>query len=766
VPQGQQAIGSTAEAGSAQAEHGKGSPGSGEGAEQAAKGSAAGPDATRATSDTGGGSRRYGWRREANRQTVGGDQVFGGKIGGDQVYGGKNYYFGGTRPLARPSLLPSDLTDGVRSAFVGPDGWDDVHARAIGRAVTILTGRRGWGKQGAAIRLMLATPDRQLFQIDRGLEFAELADQIQQGLEARSPQASCVGFLLEEPQQFAGLTGSVLQGVEEELSRAGAQLILTIGSDLSGLDQDLSRFVTDLPGPPDFKRLVADRLAHELGQDHADKLLAEAANRQLIAELLEDEASCARSVALAQELAAEYRRFLEGGEFRRQRIRPRVLGHGASLIETWFARLPDTKSRALAISLAVLPGLSFECVATSSLKLLAKLDLTTPSQLIMSSGDDIAPEGSRPFRMTRREWLRKLNAVVDLAEIRGPYGVSRSEIVAYEEHDFATKVLKHAWSGFDVQEILLHWLKQLAEDDSEQVRIHAGLALGQLACWSFEYICDSVLVPWAYSDKEERREAVAYALSRVASTEPLLRKQARLLAVGWYANREEPYAQATAARVHGLALGQAEPVAAIEALTRLLVVDDIWVAIAVGEGITDLLAPELESANPGSEGNSSGLITTALMALNVAMADRERTEMAQLASLMVTAGLLTDGPGQDAANVEWPALLWLTQRRAQTREPIVALWRHMLDIALFHEQAHGVITAWALYAEADLDVREAFLRLARAIVRGHPRCRAILSRYAELWSSSQNLQPLPIVSAALQAILAAESEAAWPASLS
>jgi hypothetical protein len=458
-------------------------------------------------------------------------------------------------------------------------------------------------------------------------------------------------------------------------------------------------------------------------------------------------------------LAAEHRNFLDSGEFRLQRIRQRVLGHGASFIESWFARLPDTRSRALAISLAVLSGLSYECVTGGSLKLLAKLDLTTPSQLVMSSGDDIAPEGIRPFRMTRRERLEKLNARAEQAEIHGLYGVSRSEIVAYKDHDFAAKVLRHAWSGFDVQDILLYWLKELAEDPSEQVRIRAGLAIGQLACWSFEYLCHSALVPWAKSDVEERREAVAYALSRIVSTEPQLRSNARRLAARWYGS-DDLNDQATAARVYGLALGAIEPVAAIGALTRLLAVEDIWVTIAVGEGITDLLAPNLESAGPGAGASSGDLVNKALTALIGAMADRERAQMAQLASLMVAGGLVINAPGQDRTNVEWPTLLWLTQSSAQTREPIVTMWRHMLNIEFHHRLAEGVMADWAGCAEADQQVRESFLRLARAIVRGQPRCHAILSRYAELWASSQNLESLPLVSASLRALLAAESEAA------
>lgn len=729
--------------------------------EQSAKAGGIGDEAKEATSGTGSASRRDGYLRAANRQTFGGEQVFGDKVGGDQVYGDKNYYLGATRRRAQPSQLSSALVKSIRVAFVGPEGWDEVNPRVRQRTITILTGRRGWGKPGAAIRSMLGTPGRQLFQLDQGLDFADLADQIDQGLRARSPEASCVGFLFEEPRQRPGLTCSALQEVEETLAQAGAQLILTIGEDLSSLERDLNPFVIDLPGPPDFKLIVAHRLAHEIEQDNADKLLAEPANREFITKMLAEDASCSRAAALADELAAEYRNFADGAEFKLQRVRQRVRGHGASVTERWFARLPDTRARALAISLAVLSGLSYECVSLGSLKLLAKLDLTTPSQLVMSSGDDIAPEGIRPFRTTRRQRLEQLGARSKLAEIPGQFGTSRSEIMEYENHDFAVEVLQHAWSGFDVQEILLRWLKELAEDSSEQVRIQAGLAIGQLAFWSFEYLCGSVLLDWAKSDLKKRREAVAYALSRIVSPGPALHRNAWLLAARWHGDNN-PNCQATVARVYGLALGRVQPLAAIDALTRLLAVDDIKVTIAAGDGIADLLAADLGSASSGSDVSSGELVTTALTALIEAMADRKRAKMAQLASLMVTGQLVTNAPGQDGTDVEWPALLWLTVESAQAREPVVAIWRQLINVEFYHPRAEAVMRSWAWYAEDDQEIRTSFLRLARAIARGQPRCRAILNRYAEVWASSHDPRPLPNVSADLQTLLAAESEAAWP----
>jgi len=724
------------------------------GADQQA-GSLGGPgeSAARATANPGQGSLRYGILRDAERQTISGDQIFGDK----------KYYLGGNGTMSRPSPLPSDLVEAIRTLFVKPAGWADVCDRASGRAVMILTGSAGWGKQGAAIRLLLATPARQLLQLDEDIEFSQLATQIQYGIDEYAGHDVSVGFLLDRPQRNPNLTGSALQRVEEVLRRAGAQLVLTIGSDVSQPDPDLSRFVVDLQGGPDSARVVAGYLARDIGDDQSVKRLDEPATRQFVTENLADDPSCSKAVALAAELATEHRRCAdEGGEFDLGRVKKNLSRRGAPDHERWFAGLPDTRSRCLAISLAVLSGLSYESVAGGARALLALFRSAASPQLVMSSGDDVAAEGMRPFGAGRREWLQMLRATAEQAEVRGTYGTSRSVVVEFEDGGLAKKVLEYAWSGFDVQDSLLRWLCDLAEDESEQVRIHAGLALGQLAVWSFEYLCASVLAPWATSsiDQPLRRAAVAYALHRVVRSEPRLRRQVRLLVAGWYASRECPYGQATAARAYGLALGAIDPLAAIAALTRLLIVEDIDVAIDVGRGLSDLLAPAANQADPGEASDVGDRVRTALAELTAAMADRERASAAQVAFLVVASEHISYVAGQDSVDVEWPALLLLTTRMADIRGPVVALWRRVLDASVFHQAAEQVMTGWALYAEANAGVREAFLRLARAIVRGQPRCRFILNRYADLWVAAENLRPLPGVGHALAAVLAAESEAA------
>ena len=131
-------------------------------------------------------------------------------------------------------------------------------------------------------------------------------------------------------------------------------------------------------------------------------------------------------------------------------------------------------------------------------------------------------------------------------------------MVEYRDPDYAVRVIRRAWSDFEVQDVLLAWLGELADDPSEQPRIFAGIALGRLAAWSFDTFCSSVLEPWATGQHRGRREAVAYVL-RVVIADPRLRESVTRLIFAWYASSSRPLAQATAARAYGVAYGRLDP---------------------------------------------------------------------------------------------------------------------------------------------------------------------------------------------------------------
>ena len=107
------------------------------------------------------------------------------------------------------------------------------------------------------------------------------------------------------------------------------------------------------------------------------------------------------------------------------------------------------------------------------------------------------------------------------------------------------------------------------------------------------------------------------------------------MVTGWYANRDAPNQQATAARAHGMAYRHADPVEAFEALNRLTVINNTRVAIAVGDSLADLLAD-----------GSNEIAGHVLAGLAESARDRERSPAVQLAFLILAAPLDKEVPAE------------------------------------------------------------------------------------------------------------------------
>ena len=695
-----------------------------------------GEAAAEATSRPGQGSLRNEYLREADRLSVEGDL-----IGRD-----KNIFLiGGTQRVRLRRLAGRQLKP-VRRAFVPPDGLDEIRAGFEKNRAIILRGPDGCGKQALAIRMLIdLNPTSSLFQLDSAVDLVQLAELIETDLKGRDRIEQGAGFLLNQPANFGRLYGSVLQNLDDALDRADARLVLTVSSGTPVPDQDLLDYVVNVNSVPKYDNIVASHL-RLLSPDQADLLLARSDVREFIEARLAADASCKVAADLAEAIASAADAADDEDGLDIEKIRIWDEQRGAEGFDTWFVGLGDTRTRSFAVALAVLNGLPYDEVAHAARALYRAFD--RPQYMVMASADDVQPEGSRPFRMSRNEWLQKLRAKIKESEIQGVYGRSITETVEYQNPDYALMVIRRAWSDYEVQDALIGWLGQLAKDATEQVRIFAGIALGRLAIWSFDFLSCNVLEQWANGTIREKREAVAYAL-RVVAANPRLRGNARQLMSGWYAASSRPLAQATAARAYGVAFGPIDASEAFRQLDRLFEVDDIRVATAIGDSIADLL-----------EAGDDEIAGMVLSRLAESVAEPGRSATAQLVFLIAADGLVDrehDTAGEGPAS--WPSLLSLTTRLAAVRNAIVRLWQYVLNEALFHEEAGQVMTRWAATAEGSPAIREAFLRLARAIARGDRRSLMILERYCAQWTSADNLSPLPAVSAALQTILTAEKEA-------
>jgi hypothetical protein len=695
-----------------------------------------GEAATEATSRPGQGSLRNEYLREAERLTVEGDAV-----GRERIV----FLIGGGQRV-RLRRLSRRQIDLIRDTFVPPDGFDEVRAGFEKNRAVILRGPAGCGKQAIAVRMLRELSLGELFQLDSSVDLAQLAQLMETGVKGRDRIEPGAGFLLNQPSNFAGLYGSVLQTLEEALDQADARLVLTIDSGASVPDQDLFDYVVTVTATPRYEQIVESHLRYRLSDHEAALLLSRTDLQEVIDSRLATDPSCKLAAALAEKIAEVSDASDDEETFGIEEIKTWDEQRGAESFDTWFARLGDTRTRVFAVALAVLNGLPYDAVARAARMLYSAFE--RPPYMVTASADDVQPEGLRPFRISRREWLEKLRARISDAEIRGVYGHSVTEVVEYRDPDYASKVIRWAWSDYEVQDTLLDWLGQLADDPSEQVSIFAGLALGRLATKSFDFLGRNVLGPWANGRAKGRREAVAYALRVVVAADPGLRGNVRTLVSGWYANEQRPFAQATAARAWGVAYGPIDRAEAFRQLDRLCETDDIRVATAVGDSIADLL-----------ETGSEGFACSVLVRLAESIHDTQRSATIQLIFLILAAGLIDREPGAaEGTAVPWPFLLRLMTRAPQARGAIVGLWRFVLNEALFHEEAERVMTWWAAAAEEHPAVRGAFLRLARQIAHGDKRSLMILRRYCSVWSYRGNLSPLPEVSAALQTVLTAEQE--------
>lgn len=696
-----------------------------------------GGDATAATSRHGEGTIRNDALRQAARN-----------VNGDLV--GNKYVFlhGGAGGTVTLRLMAPSLLECAASAFAFPPGWEELLVAQAKSRILVLRGRVGHGKTAAAIRLLLGRDADPIYHVS-GTDLANLAE----ALQARDAdegadrgQLRGAGFVLDDPAEFAALQAGVLRGIEAALHGAQAHLVIAVGSAEPIRDQALLDFTVDLAGFPDRREVLLAHLGRVLEQEHAAELLGRIEIGKLVDAHLTEDTPCSGIVSLAVALADDEL----AGAADPDRVRERLSQRGSADFEAWFAQLPDAESRCHAVALAVLGGASQETVTRAARSLYQRLVPRGDLVLASSANDESAVRD--PFRRTQGALFSLLRARTRADTVRGPYGPSPIRAVEYRDPAYPSAVLRHVWTQYAIQEDLLEWLAELVDDSSYQVRVLAGSALGGLSLLSFEYLREQILGPWASSPQPTQREAVAYAL-RVAADDRDLLPCIRGMTAWWYANADDRAAQATAARVHGLSQVSRDPVAAVDALVRLLVVDNLPLALAIGNALTDLLVD-----------GSTELAAYVLAKLAAAARERRTAPAAELVFLLLNVQISIDHAPRAAAadgaapgpGVSWPFLLSLAGARPDVRDHVIRLWQAVLESALFHREAEQVLSAWAGWAQNDTALGDAFLRLVRAVAYSHPHSARVLRKLADDWVDPEKLAPLREISAALRHVLPKE----------
>lgn len=673
-----------------------------------------GAESYEATGQLGQGSQRRGLLQNAVAN------VEGDMVGGDKYV----VVLGGHKRRLR--LLSPLIAERIRFAYCAPADLPDARDALARQRLLILRSAGGYGKSAMAVRLLLGACRGAVYHLDSGVDFASLAEQLENdsGVIERG-----AGFLLEQPEDIGNLGRETYEKVQGALSQADAWMVVTVAAGELA-DGELLVGVRDLTDAPHHLEVVRAHLRWRLGEHDADRLLAREDVRDVIAELVGGVPACRQARDLAAAMIEQYD--LHGG-VDLDRLREHRARLEAEDFEIWAESLPDAGARSFALALAVLNGLPQEDVAQAARSLRERLEDDGP--YLRAPGPDGRPVRSKDlFETPRRRQLQHLRA-----QERDKPGGEPGVIIEYKDPGYARRVILHAWTQYEIQGELLDWLDELVVHPAEQVRVYAAASgIGVLAAEAYRYIERRVLGPWARSDSALRRTAVAYALS-VACQNPWVREQATALVGGWYAD-ERPQVQAAAARVHGLGAVLGRPV---EELARLFAVDNVMVAVAVGCALADLVADDPEAAG------------SVLPMLRDRTGDHRSGRAAVLAFLIVAAQVVVETKEVDpgAAVPEWPTLLYLAHRRPELRDSFVWLWRAALNESVFHDEAEQVIGDWAKLAERDSELREMLRLLIGAIAHGDQRSGRILRSCADGWVHPDRIVGLPLTAAMVHAQL-------------
>ncbi|MFS8363472.1 hypothetical protein ACLVWO_28390, partial [Streptomyces sp. CWNU-52H] len=685
----------------------------------------AGANAKGATARSGQGSLRAGLLREAWTH-----------IGGDRVHGDKVVVQASGERAVVLRTLSAGLVETVRHAFRKPPRWDDIQTDAWRhRRSVVLRGPGGAGKTAAAVRLLIARDAKTWYRLDSVDDLARLTELKQIG--------SGAGLILDRPRDLGELRGPLLEGLEDLLYRADAHLVLIAGTE-DELGRGVGEWVQRVIRPEALDAVLEAHLRHRLGEPEAERVLDMAGVAELARELLE-EAACRDAARLAEVLAQEYGPAgLEPPQvldLDLDRVRARMDQTGGEGPEEWFEGLGDTVLRTQAVALAVLGGLPQEEVALAASTLLdwfrSERGVLTPS---VEQGP--VPLRQDPFAHSRRLLAEKLRSRTVSSVTQGSYGWLPCTVAEYRNPDYPSRVIRHVWSEYRIQQELIGWLAELVDSPAQQVRSFAGTALGLIATESFEFIAHQVFAGWIQHEDSgsPRREAVAYAL-KVCARDPALRAGVRALVNRWYLSGSwQP--QAAAARAYGLCLGGTDLGTAVEALTRLGTVDHIQVAIAIGDGFVDMLAEDVTQHAP------------VVLRAVAEMAHEPRSRACgHLVLLILADSLVTDEVVAGAVRRSRPTLLQLSTTGppdGELRRLLGYLWAEVVGGELFSEEAAGVLHGWAAQAESDPLLLDDLVRvLVEDIAARGPRVNLLLQRYVALWNERDSFRPLPRAAAVL-----------------
>jgi hypothetical protein len=649
------------------------------------------------------GLSMYGLRT-SGVSVAGANVKVGNAFGGDAFFG--DMYIGVEENKARPILkmLTKRTVTEIRRVYVRPAGFGALGEPITRSGLLLLGTRPRWGNTATAASLLGG------FETIYEVHFTgRLAD-----LPVDTLPEGC-GFVLEagDPRILTALTAQDLADLEAGLQAAGSRLVVVT---------DVDRAV-EHGGRPSWRALEAPPDAYEVTLRHLDDRLgspeqaAELLDRAGIVDQLKSMAPGTFDVHRLVELAADLAEAARGRGLLADALE-RFDARADQAVEQWFDsdELAEPHRKALVLALAVLNNMSFDSVSRAA-KLLQR----------RWQDEDPAPApGIRQRPEPRRQRLKAARARLT-DEVRGTrFGAAEMEIASFWDPGYPERLLRHYWQEHDYdRDLMLDWLREVADDVEVAVGVRAAIAVGFLATFAFDTIRRDVIVPWAGSGAGDERELAVAALSLPARTPGTAARTFRLVA-DWTSRSAE--AQRTAAvRALGGSVGAVLDPGPDELLAKLAKGADGNLATAIGDSVGELLAaaePDRQHAllsmlNDWAGEPRSGRQTAGVLAfLQASFSHWIRDE---------------DGPA-------WPLVLWLAHSDPAVAAVVAKLWARSLVARDADNGVRLVMRDWALAAERDPAIRAAFVALFAAVPET-PRQANLLMIHAEKLRTGKPASP-------------------------
>ena len=604
-------------------------------------------------------------------------------------------------------VLDEDL-EKIRNVYVKPSLYGQAYRILSEKKVLLLWGQAHWGKWTTAIHLLSSLQVEQIFEIRPDVV---LDDVLSFEIEDRK------GYLVDTlaPDSAQKLSPTILNRLSMRFGEKGSYLVVTVDSRVSLSKTALGANGVVWNDLPDSLQLLKTHLGWYLTDQGKLAQAIELSKSDEVQSLLSTYLLPREMDTLAALLADVVHSKLELDDAL-SRFESRALQQ----VEEWFENHEKLEERTFMISIAILSGASYQSVSSADERLQS---LIKPAAAESETPPDISSIFGSRSRRVRETWAH-LSQGYEETE----FGRSPVEVIELDNPSFQPAVLHYVWNEYDrLREPLVDWLRYLGIHANYDVRVRVAAAVGELSKYSFGYIKEKILLPWANHQDKRARASAAFALG-IPVWEGEFAPQVLGLLHHWSTLRNNWRLNWTAAAAYGGLVGLRFPDIALRDLCNIVQVKDLRLFAVLHRSVANLIyAGRVEP-------DYYFKVLDALVDWTTPPVDN----IVALTGLLIFLDLMSEIKTEAIPDAErWPALLWLSQEEATYRERVTTLWRRALNTKSARKPALETLKRFVQMADDDARLYAPLEQILRELVRqGVERERERLQFYLNRWATT------------------------------